>query len=485
MKKNFLNYLPLIFLIIFSFFTRFYNLGHPSKVVFDEANFGLYATKYLSRQYYFDIHPPFGKLLFGLVAFLSQTKPGFDFTMTSNYPDFHFLFLRALTAFFGSLFVVLIYFLVRELGFSQKAAFLASFFVLFDNAILVQSRLILLDIILIFFVFLSLYFFLLAKKVQVFSRKWYLFNFLLGLSLGAAISIKWIGFGILAIVWLWDIFEEKFFSKTKKEIFVKVILILFLPFFLYFSFFAIHFYLLPFPCLSNCGQVLDWWLEENKTFWVKQGLLKEDTDTSFFNTPPEGTIFNKFWEVHKRMLAGNLGGRLTTFYWESKWYSWPFMIRPIGYFFEAQGEKKASLLFFFGNPFVWWLSTIGVLSYFYLIVRNCFYHFKMNLSPNFYHPNCRLLLLGYLTYFFPFAIIERFTLLYHYLAALVFAIIVFAIFSTELLKKTTPLISNILFFGILILILAAFVYFLPFSYAIPLDKSAFTSRMWLSNWGRY
>lgn len=479
MRKKILNWIPLLFLIIFSFSTRFYNLDYPSKVIFDEAHFGLYAIKYLSHQYYFDIHPPLGKLLFGLVAFLSKAKPGFDFSCSSDYQDFNFLPLRALTALFGSLFVILIYFLVRELGFSQKAAFLAAFFVLFDNAFLIQSRLILLDIILIFFIFLSLYLFLLAKKTKAFSQKWYLLNFLLGLSLGAAISIKWTGFGILAIIWFWDIAEGNFFSRGKKEILTKAIFTFFLPLCLYFLFFVIHFHLLPFPCLSNCGQVLDWWLEENKTTWVRRGLLKEEVDISFYNHPPPGNIFSKFFRVHKLMLASNLG--FHSYYWESKWYSWPFMIRPVKYFSQTQGEKETSL-FFLGNPLIWWLGTVGILGYLYLTIRNYFYRFKMGLPPNFYSPNCRLLFLSYLVYFLPFGAIERFMLIYHYLPALTFSIIFFAIFSTELLKKTGYLISNILFFLILILVLISFLYFLPFTYAFPLSQTAFKSRMWLSSW---
>ncbi len=479
MAKKFLNYLPLIFLIIFSFLTRFYHLDYPPKVVFDEAHFGLYATKYLSHQYYLDVHPPLGKLIFGLVALLSRARPGFDFAMNSEYGDFKFLPLRATTAFFSSLFVILIYLLIREMGFSQRAAFLAGFFVLFDNAILVQSRLILIDIILLFFIFLSLFLYILVKKTQIFSQKWYFLITFLGISLGAAISIKLVGFGILGLLWFWEILEEKFFLKTKKEMLVKFGLIFLLPIFLYFLFFVIHLQLLPQPCQENCGQVLDWgsW----KKIWPEITQIAEYRSfIAKFNYPPPGNLFYKILEIHRQILRITLS--YISHYWESDWYSWPFMVRPICYFWEKVNGKIAQI-YFWGNPLIWWFSGLGFLAYLYLIVRNFIFRFKMKLPATFYSQNCRLLLGGYLFFFAPFAIIPRFLLLYHYLPALTFSIIIFSIFVSGFLEKISSKVSNIIFFGILILVFLSFFYFLPLSYGLPLSELAFRARRWLSTWG--
>lgn len=482
MMKNFLRESPkfwgLIFLTSLSFFTRFFYLFYPSKVVFDEAYFGLYATKYLSHQYFFDIHPPLGKLLLASVALLGKVNPGFAFQENSSYPAFNFLVIRLLPAFFGALLVALIYLFVREMGFSRRVAFFSSFLALFDNALLVQSRFILLDIILVFFIFLALYLFLLIKKHPPFSSQWYLLNFLCGLVLGGAISIKWTGFGVLGIVWFLTIFNRRLFSRPKKEIIVKTILIFLLPLFFYFFIFALHFYLVPLPCQFDCGAVLSHPLVDPETNY-------------FFNHPPAGNILNKLKEVHKVMLGDVLTA--STFYYQSDWWSWPFMMRPVRYFQETQGEKISSI-YFFGNPVVWWLSILGVLGYLYLITKNYFLKFKLKLPASFYSEGCFLLFLGYLIYMLSFFTIKRYMLMYHYLPALVFAIIIFAVFFEGVLRMIFPSSvaqekisfqnrkANFVFYTVLILVFLSFLFFSPLSYGFPLTEKGLQARMWLDTW---
>jgi len=52
-----------IILTILAIFTRFYKISEPAQVVFDEVHFGKFASYYLRHTYYFDVHPPLGKLM--------------------------------------------------------------------------------------------------------------------------------------------------------------------------------------------------------------------------------------------------------------------------------------------------------------------------------------------------------------------------------------------------------------------------------------
>lgn len=192
MKKLLKQNWPVILLLALAITTRFWHLSQPPQVVFDEVHFGKFVSAYFTHQYYFDIHPPLGKLMiagFAKVAGFNQAD--FDFNhIGENFSARSLFILRFLPAFFSSLFVLLIYYLIKALGGSGKAAFLAGFLVIFDNAILTESKFILLDIFLLFFGFLSLYLFVIAQKKENLSKKQIIFYILSAISVALSFSIK-------------------------------------------------------------------------------------------------------------------------------------------------------------------------------------------------------------------------------------------------------------------------------------------------------
>jgi len=97
-------------LLLAAFATRFWHLENPANVFFDETYFGLFAEKYLTGQYYFDIHPPLGKLILAAAASLGAATTHFSFDIGKAYPDAAYVRMRMTTALFGSLLVVLVYF---------------------------------------------------------------------------------------------------------------------------------------------------------------------------------------------------------------------------------------------------------------------------------------------------------------------------------------------------------------------------------------
>jgi dolichyl-phosphate-mannose-protein mannosyltransferase len=66
-------------LTILAFIVRFYRIGHPDQVVFDEVHFGSFAGQYIRREYYFDVHPPLAKMLNGLAGWVVGFKGDFGF----------------------------------------------------------------------------------------------------------------------------------------------------------------------------------------------------------------------------------------------------------------------------------------------------------------------------------------------------------------------------------------------------------------------
>ena len=145
--------------------TRFYGLGWPREVVFDEVHFGKFVSGYVKSEYFFDIHPPLGKLLMSIPAWWSGYDGSFPFLKIGDaYPPSLDLFsLRALPAAFGAVLVPLMYALALEAGCSPPSALVVASMILFDGATFVESRLILTDSILFFFELLQLWAMLKAR----------------------------------------------------------------------------------------------------------------------------------------------------------------------------------------------------------------------------------------------------------------------------------------------------------------------------------
>ncbi|XP_031553269.1 dolichyl-phosphate-mannose--protein mannosyltransferase 4-like [Actinia tenebrosa] len=62
-----------------SFGTRLWQLTIPKYVVFDEVHFGKFTNFFMQNKFFFDVHPPLGKLTFAITAYLSGYDGSFSF----------------------------------------------------------------------------------------------------------------------------------------------------------------------------------------------------------------------------------------------------------------------------------------------------------------------------------------------------------------------------------------------------------------------
>ncbi|WVQ84065.1 hypothetical protein IAT38_006210 [Cryptococcus sp. DSM 104549] len=242
-------------LTILAFILRFYRIGHPDQVVFDEVHFGSFASHYIRREYYFDVHPPLAKMLNGLAAWVVGFNGDFGFEQIGDSYTEHnvpYVGMRSFCAILGSITVPVVFAIMRESGYPVGIAAFSAALILFDNGHIIQTRLILLDAALVLFMALSLLSYIKFHQLryQEFSRAWWVWLLSTGFWLACTLGCKMVGlFTFLsigaAVLWdLWGILDVKRghpISYFYRHFVYRVIGLIIVPFFFYLSFFWIHF----------------------------------------------------------------------------------------------------------------------------------------------------------------------------------------------------------------------------------------------------
>lgn len=433
----------LISLLVLGLATRFAFFGHPDEVVFDEVHFGKFISAYSTHEYYFDIHPPLGKLMIAGFGRLFDFKPEFSFPeIGQEFPDSGYKALRFLPTLASALLPVIIFLLALELGFSRMGAGMAGFLIVLENGILSQSRYILLDSFLLLFGCLALLFYFRYR-----NHRWWVYFVFAGIFGGLAASIKWTGLTFLALPGLLELYDivrkRAWIQLAPAALFLGLV-----PLLLYFSVFSLHFALLG---KSGPG---DGFMTPEFRKTLAGSEFEHDA-----SIPSKGLV-GKFIELNEEMFRSNQ--RLTAEHpYSSQWYTWPLMLRPIFYWVHDHAR-----IYFLGNPLIWWGSTAALLTTLGLLALGEIKQ-KRLLS---------ILLLGYFLNLLPFVGIKRVMFLYHYLSALIFAILI-SVFLLEQLKA-----SRKAYIALGIAAAIAFAYFAPLTYGLDLSPQKYENRVWLDKW---
>lgn len=463
--------IPILVLAISSF-THFIHFGKPASVVFDEVFYGNFVSSYWQGSYFFDLHPPFVKLLYAFVGKIFNLDQFFvDWSSIGNSIPISVISLRVLPMIAGLLLPLIIYAICRRLNFSKTASFVASILVVLENSLTVQSRYILPDIIMLFFGFTAILFYLeYLKRLGMSSRSW--FFALSALFAGVALSIKWTGIPFLFLIIIMEI-VRLYYDSTKLGPLVKKISLFILQYVIisatiYISLFVVHFDVLPY---SGKGDVF-----MSQRF---QKTLIGNTNNSDPTLTPIN-FWEKFTELNRVMFTSS-SGMTATHPDSSKWYTWPVMQTSVFYWQDSATSTNAiperSYIYLLGNPFIYWLGTLSIIA---LILLSVFKLIRRRSLSNDLETSKVILfiIIGYLANLLPFSLIGRVMFLYHYETALIFSIIAI-IYFIDLLQPRKKVYAVIV---ILIVALSAFIYWSPLTYGTPLTDQQLQSRMWLSSW---
>ncbi|MBV8466299.1 MAG: phospholipid carrier-dependent glycosyltransferase, partial [Burkholderiales bacterium] len=380
-------------LFLVSLVLHFIRLGQPGEVVFDEVLVGHFSAQYFSGHYYFDIHPPLTKLIYALMAWLGGMDPSFTFAANGiAYPGNFYLWMRGLPALAGSVLPVLVYALSREMGVQRLWALVAGWLVLFDSALMVESRFILNDILLLTYGVTGWWAFAIWRR----THKW---PWLLaaGLGFGMALSVKWTGLGFIApagVVWLYD-----FSRKPNARSLGAALVLIAVPLAIQLTGFVVHLSLLP---QSGTGEAF-------MTPAFQKRLIgnqhQDDPMVDALSLP--GAIL----EVNHAMAQ--YAGQMATHPYGSKWYTWPLGWRGIYVWNDDKAtDGRVARIYLFPNVVTWWLAAFGIV---YLLI-NLLPRVVAALTGRQHQHIDRVelvLAMAYLANLLPFVPIDRVMFLYH------------------------------------------------------------------------
>lgn len=288
-----LYWVALTIVTLLAAYVRFRILGFPDKVVFDEVHFGKFASYYLERTYFFDLHPPFAKLLIAFTGWLVGYDGAFKFdTIGENYVENNvpYIAYRAFIAIQGTVVVPVLFLTLKTLNFSVVACVISSIIVAFDNAHVIDSRLILLDSTLILSVAFTIFSYVKFStyRRQPFSQWWWTWLLLTGVSLSCVISTKYVGvftyftIGIAVVHELWillDIKKGLTLEQFAQHFLARAFSLLIFPFMIYLFWFYLHF-----SILVRSGPGDAFMSAEFQESLLESPLAKESKVVNFYDT---------------------------------------------------------------------------------------------------------------------------------------------------------------------------------------------------------
>ena len=446
----------------------------PNGQVFDEIYFGVFAHDDLKGISYFDPEPPLSKLIIAsgewLYGWWRATFEGAH----GNYADlgFNTVGWRVMSVVFGSLCVPMMYLFARKLWPNRTFAIAVATLTCFDGMFFVQSRIGMIDIFPIFLIVLSYTLFLVHLGSRS-ERDAIVTLLLTGVALGLAVSAKWISLAAMA---------------------------------------TIVFFLVMRPVLRRVGISLvegswRWGLREGPDLpgGARPGLYVPTAVLAFAWIPlaiylASWTPFFTRGQFHSvsdlieyQKQAYIYHATLTaTHPYGSPWFSWPFLYRPVAYYYEYQGlgvdavtrQPLVAGIVDLGNPFIWWASIPAVLSLPYFVLRHRSFP-------------AALILVGFVTQYLPWSRITRVIFLYHMFGGLVFMVLAVA-FVLVRMQQAGPI--RIDFWGdrvvlptrylvpaYLAVVIVAFLYFYPVWTGLPISNQSYLNgfpfgKMWLRTW---
>ncbi len=452
-------------IVLLAALLRFWNLGELQQLVFDEVYFPKYAHNYLTGTYFFDSHPPLSKYIIAAGIWLHN-----NLAWTAD-PPFHLVEIEKLSAvswrwmnaFTGTILCLITARLAWLLYPSRLFSLLCALFIAIDGTFIVDSRFGMNNIYLTLFGTCAMLYLVKALRTQTSLHTTLA---ICGVFLGCTYSVKWNGLGISLAAWmiifLFLITKLPFFSakapKSKAKTTDSTTGIFPLPESLKLWHYPLYLIVLPFIIYS--------------LIWIPHVTMYEQ---------------HGFVEMQRQIFGYHANTvKETTHPYCSVWYTWPLLIRPIGYYFNSdktsanEAEHVFTDVHLLGNPLLFWLSALAMLCLTLLWLRQLLHYLKGQPVHDTFLLQT-VLVAGFFANWLPWSMVSRCVFQYHYMPASLFAFMALAWFTNRLITSTYRL-QRLAGIVTLVAILCAFLYWLPIQMGFSLHPENFYDRMWLRSW---
>ena len=457
----------LVIVFVISVSLRFWGLGRFNELVFDEVYYAKFANNYLTNTKFFNSHPPLSQYLIAIGIWIGdRLSIGQDTTNTltgSLHSTFSYRWMNAL---FGSLIPLLVAGVAYQLSQRIGYAFLATLFISLDGLFLIDSRYALNSIFLIFFGLLGQLLVLIAVNKTIGYSQLLIAG--AGISFGASIACKWNGFSFLAgmyvfivIAKVWRIIKSSRLDSPKTD-----------------------------SLLDRLAKI--------RTVHAVMSLLILPIVTYILLWIPH-LIQNpspNFIDVHLAILNYHeqVGNGTGIHPYCANWYTWPLLMRPLAYYFKEYKPGYCYDVHAMGNPVLWWLSLAAVLGCGWLIIKKIWLIVNRSivrnaaLTPiqiNINHLNVPIFVaVNYAVNLLPWVRVTRCLFIYHYMGAVLFAMMGLAWF-VDLWLRSNSRVWQVAGLTTIFSVAASFVFWLPVYLGLSIDRSALFDRLWnfwIFNW---
>jgi dolichyl-phosphate-mannose-protein mannosyltransferase len=413
------------------------------------------------------VHPPVAKQVIALGEWLF---------------GYNALGWRFMSAVCGTLVVLALMDIVRRLTHGSRLAVgIVGLYALADGVLFVSSRVGMLDIIQTFFIVAAAWALVLdqadsnrrltaATQLGVYgpylSYRWW--RLLAGVFLGLATGVKWSGLYYIAAFGLWSVFTDLVYRRrvgVQKPVLGALVRdtapalrdLVVVPLGIYFLSWR------------------SWFAEETSVY---RHISPDERDTGLPGTGWLPEAVQNYMHYQNSVLSFH--AELTTSNghhhpWESKPWEWLVSWRPMLYYSTETtcgGQECKGWMMLFGTPPIWWLLVPVILWAAWRWLR---------------HQDGRYALpvLGFIASWLPWVIAYDRQMYFFYATALIpFVLIAFALLADDLVKwRPAGQPAGLIVVGVhAVLVVAAFIFWLPIMTGYPLPINHFDWRFWLPSW---